>query len=237
MLDLSIATQPDGISCGPSCLHALYQFFLDPITLEQTIEEVPYLDGGGTLAVLLACHALRRGYKATLHSFNLHVLDPTWVIGNSYALREKLEKQLTTTTDPKIKITTQAYMDFLDLGGELTFGEITFDLLRRCLDRKVPLLSGVSATYLYKNMRDYTSDDNQVVYDEWLGAPTGHFVVIRGYELNTQSLSIADPYTPHPLSSDHYYSVDFLHWLHAHLLGIVTYDAELVSIEPSTLSI
>ena len=31
-----------------------------------------------TLAVLLGCHALRRGYEATIYTFNLQVFDPTW---------------------------------------------------------------------------------------------------------------------------------------------------------------
>jgi hypothetical protein len=236
MNDLSIYTQPDGVSCGPTCLHALYQYFSDPISLEQTIAEIPYLETGGTLAVLLACHALSRGYKASLHSFNLHVLDPTWVTRKNVLLIDKLHTQLTHTSDPKIKMTTKAYIHFLEQGGQLHFGEISFDSIRAYLDSKIPLLSGVCATYLYKNMRDYTSEDNQVVYDEWLGAPTGHFIVLRGYDRGTEQLHIADPYKPHPLSTNNYYSVYFSRWLHAHLLGIITYDAELLAIEPIELS-
>ncbi|ETO93919.1 hypothetical protein [Legionella oakridgensis] len=78
MLNLSILTQPDCISCGPTCLQAIYHYFEDKINLEQVIKEVPYLESGGTLAILLGCHALSRGYQADLYSFNLHVLDPTW---------------------------------------------------------------------------------------------------------------------------------------------------------------
>ena len=231
MLDLAMATQPDGVSCGPTCLQAIYQYYADPLSLTETIQEVPMLDTGGTLAILLGCHALRRGYQATLYSFNLKVLDPTWMVDSASLLIDKLRLQLTKTGDDKVKVLTQAYLKFLELGGKLQFGEISFDLIRTYLDRQIPLLSGVSATYLYKNMRDYTSEDNQVVYDEWLGAPSGHFVVIRGYESDSQQLYIADPYQPHPLSLDNYYTVDFLHWLHALLLGVITNDAELLAIE------
>ena len=59
-LEVEILTQPDDFTCGPTCLHALYQYFGDEIPLEQVIREVQFLEGGGTLDVLLANHALKR---------------------------------------------------------------------------------------------------------------------------------------------------------------------------------
>lgn len=96
MLNVTINAQPDGVSCGPTCLHAIYRYYANAISLDQTIADAPCLKTGGTLAVLLGCDALKRGY----------------------------------------------------------------------LDKNVPLLSGISATWLYQNMRDYTSEHDQVVYDE-----------------------------------------------------------------------
>lgn len=72
MLHLTMGAQPDGVSCGPTCLQAVYRYYDNAIGLNQTIAEVPYLKTGGTLAVLLGCDALKRGYKSTLHSFNVH---------------------------------------------------------------------------------------------------------------------------------------------------------------------
>ena len=76
-LEFDILPQPDNMTCGPTCLHALYRYYGDELPLETVIEEVESLEGGGTLAVLLACHALRRGYDATIYTYNLKVLDPT----------------------------------------------------------------------------------------------------------------------------------------------------------------
>jgi len=233
MLNVTIHPQHDGVSCGPTCLHALYRYFGDTIQLHQTMAEVPYLETGGTLAVLLGCHALKQGYHATLHSFNLQVNDPSWFNHNSGHLIDKLRIQLLRATDTKTLNTTQAYIHFLEMGGVIHFSDVTFDVIRGYIDKGIPLLSGVSGTWLYQNMRDYTSDDNKVVYDEWIGAPTGHFVVIRGYEAANETLHLADPYTPHPLSDGHYYQTSFSHWLHAHLLGIISYDAELLAITPT----
>jgi hypothetical protein len=233
MRKLTIAAQPDGVSCGPSCLHALYHYFDDYIALEQTIQEVRYLPSGGTLAVLLGCHALRRGYRATLHSVNLQVLDPSWLQGNSRELLvDKLRIQVQRSRVEKVQLASEAYLEFLSLGGEITFGDISFALLCRYLDEKLPILSGLSATYLYQNMRDYTSADKQVVNDEWRGEPSGHFVVLRGYAARTQVLHIADPFSPQPLATEPYYSLPFSRWLHAHLLGTITFDAEFLVIAP-----
>ncbi len=38
MLNLSILTQPDCISCGPTCLQAIYNYFEDKINLGQIID-------------------------------------------------------------------------------------------------------------------------------------------------------------------------------------------------------
>ena len=50
---LKILTQPDDSTCGPTSLHAVYQYFDDEISLEQVISEVSFLEDGGTLAVFL----------------------------------------------------------------------------------------------------------------------------------------------------------------------------------------
>ena len=77
-LKLDILPQPDDTTCGPTCLHALYRYFGDDIPLDQVINQVQTLDGGGTLAVMLGNHALSRGYRALIYTFNLMIFDPTW---------------------------------------------------------------------------------------------------------------------------------------------------------------
>ncbi|MCI0655805.1 MAG: cysteine peptidase family C39 domain-containing protein, partial [Acidobacteria bacterium] len=74
---LEIQRQPDDTTCGPTCLHAVYRYHGDEIPLAQVIQEVPAEPGGGTHAVCLACHALRRGYRARIYTYNLQAFDPT----------------------------------------------------------------------------------------------------------------------------------------------------------------
>jgi ABC-type bacteriocin/lantibiotic exporter with double-glycine peptidase domain len=77
-LNFDIKAQPDEVTCGPTCLHALYQYYRDEIGLKEVIAEVKSLKSGGTLAVMLGNHALKRGYKASLYTYNLNTFDPSW---------------------------------------------------------------------------------------------------------------------------------------------------------------
>ncbi|MGH8610845.1 MAG: hypothetical protein ACREYF_02055, partial [Gammaproteobacteria bacterium] len=61
-LPIIMQPQPDEATCGPTCLHAVYQFYGGKDSLRAVIERTQCLDTGGTLAVFLACDALRRGY-------------------------------------------------------------------------------------------------------------------------------------------------------------------------------
>src|SRR5690606_27929210 len=77
-LEVNIHPQPCDTTCGPTCLHAIYRYLGDAISLAQVVAECPRLEEGGTLAALLGTHAVRRGYQATIYSYNLRVFDPTW---------------------------------------------------------------------------------------------------------------------------------------------------------------
>ncbi|HET8696416.1 MAG TPA: cysteine peptidase family C39 domain-containing protein, partial [Gammaproteobacteria bacterium] len=78
-LGFQVEQQPDDVTCGPACLHGIYRHYGDEIELDTVIAELAMLEkGGGTLDVFLANHALRRGYRVTLYTYNLQLFDPTW---------------------------------------------------------------------------------------------------------------------------------------------------------------
>src|SRR5262245_3332283 len=120
-LRVEILPQPDDFSCGPTCLHALYRYFGHELPLERVIAEVPILEGGGTLDVLLANHALSRGYSACVFTYNVQMFDPTWFNGRPIDLKERLALQLEHKDSPKLRIATEAYLLFLQRGGHVHF--------------------------------------------------------------------------------------------------------------------
>src|SRR5271169_3675678 len=95
-LRLEILPQPDHLTCGPTCLHAVYRFFGDPISLDEVIDGIPQLEDGGTLAVVMACHALKRDFDATIITYNVQVFDPTWFKPGGPLLAERLAVQRET---------------------------------------------------------------------------------------------------------------------------------------------
>jgi len=229
---LDILPQPDGASCGPTCLHAVYRYFDDDIPLQQVINEVITLEDGGTLAVYLACHALLRGFKATIISYNLQIFDPTWAAASSREIAEKLTLQLDYKKHiPGFEEATNAYLDFLRLGGRLQFRVLTTGLIRSYLKRSIPLLSGLSATFLYGTAREYV-DGNTLVYDDIRGVSTGHFVVLAGYDRQQRTVLVADPLMPNPVSAGQHYFVDISRLMCAIMLGTLTYDGDLLIVEP-----
>jgi hypothetical protein len=79
--------------------------------------------------------------------------------------------------------------------------------------------------------------------------PAGHFVVLCGYDPGERAVMVADPLHPNPLAmqagvaaksppgsrpaaASHRYSMDIQRVLCSILLGVVTYDANLLILEP-----
>jgi hypothetical protein len=225
---MSIEVQPDTTTCGPTCLHAVYRHFGDAIPLEQVVEEIHRLDHGGTLDVFLANHALARGYRALIHTWNLEVFDPTWFTVAGVDLAERLRRQAAFKQREKLSVATDGYLEYLDSGGRIRFDDLNRALLRRLLADGHPVLTGLSATYLYRGAREWGPDDAD---DDIRGEPVGHFVVLAGYRPETREVIIADPTSPNPQGSQ-VYSVHIDRVIGAILLGALTYDANLLVIRP-----
>jgi hypothetical protein len=229
-LPINIHTQPDDSSCGPTCLHAVYRYHGDDISLSTVLHETERLDEGGTLAVLLGCHALDRGYRATLYSYNLHILDPSWFQAG-VSLIDKLRQQSHAKPRRKLQAATRAYMRFLDNGGIIRFEDLTAALVARHLRRSVPILTGLSATYLYRSRREVAVGE-RLEYDDIHGEPQGHFVVLCGYDSAERLVLVADPWGPTLPPRARKYWVDIDTLVNSILLGVLTYDANLLLIEP-----
>lgn len=229
-LSFDIMAQPDEVTCGPTSLQALYRYYNDDIPLKSVIKEVKHLKNGGTLAVMLGNHALKRGYKAQIYTYNLNIFDPSWfkhpqkkIIG---FLKEQMEFKYRRK---KLQVASQAYIKFLESGGEIKYADLDEELIKGYLKRSVPILCGLSATYLYGTAREIPQFD---IYDSIKGEPSGHFVVVTGYDEDRNRVSIADPMEPNPLGKGQVYSVPFVRLINSIMLGIVTYDANLLIIEP-----
>lgn len=225
---LDMMPQPDDVSCGATCLHAVYRHYGDRVSVSRVAREVEQLEGGGTLGVLLGCHALRRGYAVNLYSYNLTVFDPTWHDLGSAALTRRLQRQIAAKRQRKLTVASRAYIEFMRLGGDIRFTELSPNLIRRYLHKCVPLIAGLSATYLYQTAREH-GPDNEI--DDVRGLPVGHFVVLSDYDVESRDVVVADPYQANPRGTRHY-EVGITRLIASILLGVLTYDANVLVVTP-----
>lgn len=228
-LPVKMQPQPDETTCGPTCLNAIYNYWGGNESLDSVISRTKKFKQGGTFAVFLACDALRKGFSATIYTYNLMVFDPTWFTKPVMDIAERLQRQSEVKNDPRLLLATEGYLDFLKLGGKLRFQDLTRPLIRGMLRRNLPILTGLSSTYLYRSAREYGPEDTP---DDIRGVPGGHFVVIAGYNRKNHTVLVADPYGPHPFGPTHEYWINIDRVLGAILLGIVTHDANLLVIHP-----
>ncbi|GAB4546270.1 MAG: C39 family peptidase [Phycisphaerales bacterium] len=239
VLPVHILPQPNDETCGPTCLHSVYRYWGEDIALDNVIRETHSLDrdnaGRGTLAVMLGVHALSRGYHAILYTFNLQVFDPTWFGDDARAhpayLAERLDAQARAKADhdPRFPVATEFYLRFLKAGGEIRFRDLTSGLIASCIRDQKPVLTGLSATYLYRCAREYGPSDD---YDDIRGFPAGHFVVLHGYDPATRRVTVADPLADNPGFVSQRYTVPMARLVPAIMLGVLTYDANLLVIHP-----
>jgi hypothetical protein len=230
-LGFAVEQQPDDVTCGPACLHGIYRHYGDELPLASVIADISQLDRGGTLDVFLANHALNRGYDVTLFTYNLELFDPTWFELPNDEIRERLAAQAKLKPWRRLQSATRGYDEFLRLGGRLRLRDLEPALLRKFLKRGTPVITGLSATYLYRAVRDVPETNAD---DDIRGEPVGHFVVLTGYRRDTREILIADPSKSNPLVGSRYYAVKVQRLIGAILLGIMTYDANLLVIEPKT---
>lgn len=221
-LPVSTLPQPDETTCGPTCLHAMYNYWGKTEPLTSVISRTRKLESGsGTFAVFLGCDALRNGFQATIYTYNLTVFDPTWFT-SGVDIAERLQLQREVKQDSRLQHATEGYLKFLRLGGRLRLTDLSQSLVHGILRRGVPILTGLSSTFLYRSPREYGPDD---IPDDVRGFPAGHFVVLAGYDREKRTVLVADPYGP---SQEYWCTIDRL--LGAVMLGIVTHDANLLVI-------
>ena len=146
-------------------------------------------------------------------------------------MRARLAAQIDAKTDRKLRLVSKAYLEYLELGGEVRMQDLTHSLVRKHLKDGTPLLTGLSSTWLYQGSREI---NDTLVDDDVRGVPQGHFVLLCGYDKKQGRIAIADPLETNPVSGSPYYEVDIDRLVTSILLGILTYDANLLLIRPSS---
>ncbi len=233
-MKLNIHTQPDDETCGPTSLHAVYSYFKDDISLQEVVRQVEMVPTGGTVAAMLACHAMARGYEAELYIYNVTFFDPSWFVPQTLTMPEiadKLREQMRHKNSERFHDASFTYLRFIQMGGLLKFVDLTPDLLDKKFSQNIPVITGLSATYLYQTSREIDTP-TAIIYDDIRGVPSGHFVVLCGQDRVNHTVTVADPHCANPISRNNYYVVNTRRLINSIMLGVLTYDANLLVIKP-----
>jgi len=228
-LGVLIERQPDYTTCGPTALHAIYRYYKDPIDLQTVIAETPKLPTGGTLGVHLSVHALQRGYEVTTWLCSVRHMDPTW-FAQPTDLLAKLKARAAAKSfdaDPRYGPAMEAVERYLELGGEVVWGDLSPELIATQMANGTPLLTGTNGTYLYQCARE--TDDGP---DDVRGEAFGHFIVICGFDPGDHSVAIADPLLDNPAHGTKYYRASVHRLIGAIFLGVSSDDGNLLLIRP-----
>lgn len=227
LLDVERLQQPDDLTCGPTSLLQTYRYYGLERDLDGIIDRIRRNPDGGTLAVYLGLEALSEGMAATVYSYNLAIFDPTWDKLSCGELVDRLERRARAVEGERLRRITRAYAEFLRAGGRVLLPELDRQLLVDLLARGQPIITGLSATYLYRTPRELYEE-----YDDVRGYPVGHFVVISGYDRARDRFMVVDPSPHSPYSPTGVYPVPAERLLAAILLGDSTYDAVLLVLDP-----
>jgi hypothetical protein len=207
----------------------VYAYWGEQEPIAAVIARMWRMQQGGTFAVYLGCDALRKGYHPRIYTYNLLVFDPTWFTRPRVDIAARLARQRAVKRDARIDHATDGYLEFLRRGGRLRLASLSEHLICAILRCRLPILTGLSSTYLYRSARER---DDAGTPDDIAGHPVGHFVVIAGWDRARRRVLVVDPYQPNPYGPAHEYWISVDRVVAAILLGIVTHDANLLVIYP-----
>lgn len=229
LYDIKLEAQPTETSCGPTCLHGIYQYYGHANSLSEIVSKVQYIKTGGTLGVHLGIDALLKGFSVTTYTHNLNVFDPSWFNLSNELLIEKLSAQKAVKKEAKLAEACDYYCEYLTLGGTILFEHLTPLFLHDLLLQEGPVICGLSSTYLYLSKREI---NDTCEYDDIYGHPQGHFVVLGGIKKDLSEVTVFDPYKKNPIQQTIRYNVNSQHFINSILIGVITYDANIIVIKP-----
>lgn len=194
--------QPTNHACTPAALAIVLSFFGETMTPEQIMEEIPknFDKQGkeiGSVNQQYASWAINKGYIVTLYSADFELLDVGWVTLDKNELTKKLQASIGKHEIGFLghewsKRYIEAYIEFLEKGGQLVIKSYFDTELLDALLQQGPLLAAVSSQVLYEKGRSKDIGLRVSELDDINGSISTHSIVIIGKEEG--GYIIADPW-------------------------------------------
>lgn len=182
--------QPTNSTCSPTALSVLLEHYgkkIGPLDIEAKVPQSVNDKGEkiGTINQQLATWCLSQDFKVALYTFDCQVIDQSWgkLSAEQQLERMKLRKDgwvVPSMGEEWTKQYTQAYIDFIEAGGELHIQPaVTSKLLYKLLETG-PFLPCVSYSTMYGAGRSVNEGEIKSTDDDVNGRATNHSIVVYG---------------------------------------------------------
>lgn len=196
--------QPTNFTCGHAALAMVlshYNIIMPPEKLIHDLNAPRDSHGEicGGLNQYVGSWCLSHGLSVTFYTSDFELLDLTWAElsrENQIERIERIRKSLRVVTALGAEGTLlhlNAFLEFLQLGGELYITPYISSSLIDSLLMRAPILASVSYSTLYGIGRTRSTGLRESVLDDMLGTVCTHAVVVVGINSDGDYL-IADPY-------------------------------------------
>jgi len=177
-------------SCTPSAVATLLSHYGNDISEDELMKVVPTVkdengEGHGSINQQYAQWLAEQGYKTTIYSADVQVLDLSWMKLGSEEVVTRLKKRVGGYEVPSLErfftdAYTQSYIDFIESGGQLKIVPyISSDLLYKLL-KKGPVLPAVCYSTLHGTGRSKL-ENGAFVKNDIDGRAPNHTIVIYGH--------------------------------------------------------
>lgn len=141
----------------------------------------------GTWTSYLGIYAIKQGFDVLLYYCNVRYIDPSWFNLPRRKLMKKLKTALKKEKNKRKKDGLISLLDYIKEKGKIIFQIPSKNLIINYLKTKCPVIVCVTNTILHNKKRFDFKKQKTSEY----GEPSGHFIVISGYE--NGNFIISDP--------------------------------------------
>lgn len=175
------------VDCGPCSLLNVYEHFglKEKLT---TIKQRIHVHANGTYAAQLAQDAMEQGLEVELLTSSGYLVDASWSDLPNQAIIKKLRRWVVENPDERWYRSALYLQYYLEAGGKFKIIDFSTKLIDSYLVQGHVILALVEDSWLWGKRKI----ENSPVFDDILGAPRGHFVVVYGQVADEYKIS--DPY-------------------------------------------
>jgi ABC-type bacteriocin/lantibiotic exporter with double-glycine peptidase domain len=158
--------QKNKVGCGAAAMSMLYKYFGKDISEEEIIKEVGGLTKWGSFVTDHAFMARKMGLKVICHSYNLEYFNPIYEEKPKKDFIKRIASLIRTEKRAYNKRELESIKRALESDIDFSFRMPSLDILRKFLDKKLPVCIVVNSAALFEKDIDLEM---------------GHYIVLTGY--------------------------------------------------------